>query len=51
MEIKDTKWSENIVTDHLSRLTLSDELLEHKKHEKIIDSFPHEHLFEIGSLP
>ena len=45
--IKDKKWTENVVTDHLSRLT-TESLIETTP---INDYFPNESLFSVTSMP
>ncbi|XP_038978855.1 uncharacterized protein LOC120109176, partial [Phoenix dactylifera] len=47
LEIRDKKGVENVVADHLSRLTLPDSL----DNSPIKDTFPDEQLFEITSSP
>jgi hypothetical protein len=47
LTIKDKKEVENVVADHLSRLTFEDNL----DHLPINDEFPDEHLFVISELP
>ena len=47
LEIKDKKGVENVVTDHLSRLVLSDTI----EPTPIRDSFPDEYLFAVHQSP
>uniref|UniRef100_A0A2N9HZU3 RNA-directed DNA polymerase n=1 Tax=Fagus sylvatica TaxID=28930 RepID=A0A2N9HZU3_FAGSY len=47
LTIKDKKGVENVVADHLSRLTFED----NSDHLPINDEFPDEHLFVISELP
>ena len=51
LEIKDRKGCENVVADHLSRLTLTDDILENQKQDNIPDSLPDENLFEVNVIP
>ena len=47
IEIKDKKGMENVVADHLSRLTFE----EVKEEISILDAFPDEQLFAVIELP
>ncbi|KAJ0754891.1 putative nucleotidyltransferase, Ribonuclease H [Helianthus annuus] len=46
LEIRDKKGSENVVADHLSRLSVED-----SSREEINETFPDEHILKVGILP
>ena len=48
LNIKDKREVENVVTDHLSRLTFEDHTV---NPTPIQESFPNEHLFAVQTLP
>ena len=46
IEIKDKKWSDNVITDHLSRI---ESIVEGSRGIEIEESFPDEQLFHVKS--